>query len=104
MEAIQKSGHSGKIEIGLDVAASEFFIKESNKYDFSMKSGKGDRIYTQDQVIDLYEKLTKKYPIASIEDPFDQDDFETYKRMTKRLGKSIQIVGDDLLVTNPKRV
>ena len=55
-------------------------------------------------MIDLYESLTKKYPIKSIEDPFDQDDFDAYIKLTQRIGKDIQIVGDDLLVTNPKRV
>lgn len=55
-------------------------------------------------MIDLYANLSSKYPIKSIEDPFDQDDFDSYTKMTARLGKSIQIVGDDLLVTNPKRV
>lgn len=57
-----------------------------------------------DELINLYEKLTNAYPIKSIEDPFDQDDFDSYIKMTERLGKKIQIVGDDLLVTNPKRV
>ena len=52
----------------------------------------------------MYATLAEKYPIKSIEDPFDQDDFDSYTKMTARLGKKIQIVGDDLLVTNPKRV
>lgn len=55
-------------------------------------------------MVDLYENLTKKYPIKSIEDPFDQDDFKAYIKLTERIGKTIQVVGDDLLVTNPKRV
>ena len=59
---------------------------------------------TPDQLIDLYERLTNKYPIVSIEDPFDQDDFDSYQKFTKRIGNKVQIVGDDLLVTNPKRV
>ena len=57
-----------------------------------------------DELINLYDKLSTKYPIKSIEDPFDQDDFDAYIKMTARLGKKLQIVGDDLLVTNPKRV
>ena len=56
------------------------------------------------EFIDLYEDLTKNFPIVSIEDPFDQDDFEAYASMQSRLGQSTQIVGDDLLVTNPTRV
>lgn len=55
-------------------------------------------------MIDLYAKLIEKYPIVTIEDPFDQDDFDSYVKMTQRLGGKIQIVGDDLLVTNPKRI
>jgi enolase len=52
----------------------------------------------------LYKNLCDKYPLVTIEDPFDQDDFESYIKMTKMMGDKIQIVGDDLLVTNPKRV
>jgi enolase len=59
---------------------------------------------TPDALTDLYARLASKYPIKSIEDPFDQDDFAAYTKMTARLGASVQIVGDDLLVTNPKRV
>lgn len=103
MEAIHKSGHDGKIGIGLDVAASEFYTEEK-KYDVSKKLGDKSRVYNEDQMIDLYAKLVDKYPIVTIEDPFDQDDFGAYIKMNKRLGGKIQIVGDDLLVTNPKRV
>ena len=59
---------------------------------------------TPDELINLYESMVNKYPIKSIEDPFDQDDFDSYIKMTQRLGNKIQVVGDDLLVTNPKRV
>jgi enolase len=59
---------------------------------------------TPDQLTDLYANLASKYPIKSIEDPFDQDDFAAYAKMTARIGDKVQIVGDDLLVTNPKRV
>lgn len=104
MEAIQKSGHAGKIDIALDVAASEFLDPKTGNYNLSHKVGKTDRIMTPDQLTDLYENLVNKYPIKSIEDPFDQDDFSAYVKMTARLGNRVQIVGDDLLVTNPKRV
>lgn len=57
-----------------------------------------------DALLDIYDNLSKKYPIVSIEDPFDQDDFSSYVKMTQRMGQRVQIVGDDLLVTNPKRV
>lgn len=89
MEAIEKAGHSGKIDIALDVAASEFFDSKTKKYNLSQKVGKTDRIMTHDELIDLYERLSSKYPIKSIEDPFDQDDFEAYQKMTARLGSKI---------------
>lgn len=104
MEALELSGHMGKVDIGLDVAASEFYDAEKGTYNFSQKTGKNDRILSQDQTIQLYKDLCDKYPIVSIEDPFDQDDFATYTKMTAMMGDQVQIVGDDLLVTNPKRV
>ena len=92
------------VDIALDVAASEFYDAKTGKYNLSQKLGKTDRVMTSDQLTDLYATLAEKYPIKSIEDPFDQDDFASYTKMTARLGKKVQIVGDDLLVTNPKRV
>ena len=73
-------------------------------YNFSQKTGKNDRILSQDETIALYKKMADGYPIVSIEDPFDQDDFEAYIKMTAMMGDKVQIVGDDLLVTNPTRV
>jgi len=82
-EAIHNSGHEGKIDIGLDVAASEFFNAKDGTYNFSQKTGKNDRILTVDQTIALYADLCNKYPnIVSIEDPFDQDDPKAYTKMT----------------------
>jgi enolase len=104
LEALEKSGHARKVEIGLDAAASEFYDAKANTYNMSQKSGKNDRIMTPDQLVDLYANMAEKYPIVSIEDPFDQDDFATYTKMNARMGDKVQIVGDDLLVTNPKRV
>lgn len=104
MEALHNSGHEGKVDIGLDVAASEFYDEKNKTYNFSQKTGLNDRILTQDQTIELYKNLCDNYPLITIEDPFDQDDFESYIKMTKLMGDKIQIVGDDLLVTNPKRV
>lgn len=103
-EALEMAGHSDKVDIGLDVAASEFFDPEAKTYNFSQKLGTTDRVLTQDQTIDLYKSMCDKYPIVTIEDPFDQDDFESYIKMTELMGKDLQIVGDDLLVTNPTRV
>ena len=102
MDAIKEAGHEGKIDVGLDVASSEFYV--DGKYDLSFKTGKGDRILDSDAFIDHYAKLISGYPIVSIEDPFDQDDFPSYTSMQAKLGDKVQIVGDDLLVTNPKRV
>jgi enolase len=71
MEAIKSAGHDGKIDIALDVAASEFFDGKTKKYNLSQKTGKNDRILTQDELIAHYDNLASKYPIKSIEDPFD---------------------------------
>jgi enolase len=86
----------------MDVAASEFF--ENGKYNLDFKSPKPDetKVLTGDELADLYRGFVRDYPIVSIEDPFDQDDFESYNKLTSSV--SIQIVGDDLTVTNPKRI
>ncbi|KRX03483.1 hypothetical protein PPERSA_02862 [Pseudocohnilembus persalinus] len=106
MTAIEKAGHTGKIVLGMDVAASEFYVPESNKYDLDFKSDQRDQsqIISGDELLNLYKGFVEKYPIESIEDPFDQDDWNQYAKMTKDIGKNVQIVGDDLLVTNPQRV
>jgi len=104
MEAIENSGHTGKIDIGLDVAASEFYDAQANTYNLSQKTGKNDRIMSPDELLSIYDKMSRNYPIVSIEDPFDQDDFSSYIKMTQQMGDRVQVVGDDLLVTNPKRV
>ncbi|MFA5763915.1 MAG: phosphopyruvate hydratase [archaeon] len=102
-EAIAKAGYKGKIKIGMDVAASEFFEKEKNAYNLTFKS-KTATYKSGDEMIEYYKKLINSYEIISIEDPFDQDDFESYAKLTAQVGKEVQIVGDDLLVTNPKRI
>lgn len=88
-EAIANSGHAGKVDIGLDVAASEFFDPAKKTYNFSQKTGKNDRILSQDETIALYKKMADNFPIVSIEDPFDQDDFEAYIKMTKLMGDKV---------------
>lgn len=103
-EAIRNAGHWGRVDIGLDVAASEFYDAKANTYNLSQKTGKNDRILTPDQLLDLYADMASRYPIKSIEDPFDQDDFSSYIKMQARMGEHCQVVGDDLLVTNPTRV
>jgi len=68
------------------------------------KIGATDKKITSDKHLDFIESLCKKFPFVSVEDPFDQDDFEAYSKMEARMGKDYQIVGDDLLVTNPTRI
>lgn len=103
VEAIAAAGYTGKIKIAMDVAASEFYQKDVKMYNLTFKSSSPD-IKTSDQLVELYKELVNKYPIVSIEDPFDQDDWEAYAKLTAAIGDKIQIVGDDLLVTNPKRI
>ena len=100
IEAIKAAGYvPGKdIALAMDVAASEFYDVEKKVYTFK-KSTK--EVLTSDEMIDYYEKLVDKYPIVSIEDGLGERDWDGWKLMTDRLGKRIQIVGDDLFVTNP---
>ncbi|XP_069774496.1 LOW QUALITY PROTEIN: enolase 1a, (alpha) [Narcine bancroftii] len=99
--AIDKAGYADKVVIGMDVAASEFFC--NGKYDLDFKSPPNpERNVTHDKLIELYTSFTKGYPVVSIEDPFDQDDWEAWKKFTAKT--DIQVVGDDLTVTNPQRI
>ena len=105
--AIEKAGYTGVVKIGMDVAASEFYDEKSAKYnlDFKNKAGASDaNLLTGAQMIALYEGYAKDFDVVSIEDPFDQDDWATYPSLTATLLGKVQIVGDDLLVTNPKRI
>jgi len=109
MEAITKSGHKDKVKIATDVAASEFYDAESKKYDldFKNKGGPGydaSKMLTADELTDVYKGWIAKYPFVSIEDPYDQDDWPAYTKCMQGIGQDQQIVGDDLLVTNPKRI
>ena len=98
MEAIRKAGYEpGKdVCMGIDVAASEFY--KDGKYELV---GEG-RSLTTDELIDFYEELVSKYPIISIEDPVDENDWDGFTKITERLGDMVQLVGDDLFVTNKK--
>ncbi|TYI10747.1 hypothetical protein ES332_A09G162500v1 [Gossypium tomentosum] len=104
--AIAKAGYTGKVVIGMDVAASEFYGSADKTYDLNFKEEKNDgsQKISGDALKDLYKSFVSEYPIESIEDPFDQDDWEHYSKLTNEIGTKVQIVGDDLLVTNPKRV
>jgi len=100
MAAIEKAGYKPgeDIFLGLDVAASELY--QDSKYHFA-----GEKIYRDsEEMIAYYEELVKKYPIISIEDGLAEDDWEGYQKLTRALGKKIQIVGDDIFVTNIKRI
>lgn len=101
-QAIAKAGYTDKVKIGMDVAASEFC--KDGKYDLDFKNPNSDpaTYLTSDQLLQVYDGFLKNYPIVSIEDAFDQDDWDAWGKMNATL--STQLVGDDLLVTNPKRV
>lgn len=101
-EAIEKAGYKGKVEIGMDVAASEFF--KDGKYDLDFKNPNSDKSQwlPADKLLDLYCSFLENYPMVSIEDPFDQDDWEAWAKITSCV--KAQIVADDLTVTNPKRI
>jgi enolase len=87
----------------LDCASSELF-DEGGKKGYKFWKSAPDKLFSAEQMIDLFAGWCAKYPIISIEDPLDQDDWDGYKKMTERLGKEIQVVGDDFFVTNPKRL
>jgi enolase len=102
MEAIANSGYKAgdDILLALDPAATEFYSKKSKIYNLASEGKK----FSSDQMIDYYEGLVKKYPIISIEDGLAEDDWDGWKKMTERLGDRLQLVGDDLYVTNPRRL
>ncbi|NLV91797.1 MAG: phosphopyruvate hydratase [Firmicutes bacterium] len=100
LEAIEKAGYKPGEEVGiaLDVASTELFA--DGKYHF-----KGEGVVRDtDQMIEFYENLVNKYPILSIEDPLSEDEWDGWKKLTERLGDRVQLVGDDLFVTNTKRL
>jgi len=95
LEAIDKAGYAGRIQLALDVAASELWA--DGKYVFK-KSDKS--VKTSDEMATMYEEMCAKYPVVSIEDGLGENDWAGWKRLTERLGKKTQRVGDDLFVTN----
>ena len=104
LEAVKKAGYEpGKdISIAIDAAASELYDEERGVYVFPGEGKmKGEEVLRDSgEMIEYYEKLAEKFPIVSIEDGLEEDDWEGWKQMTKRLGDKIQLVGDDLFVTN----
>ncbi len=101
LQATKDAGYKAGKEIflALDVAASEFYDKASGNYIFKKSSGKK---LSGDEIVSFYEKLTSQYPIISIEDGCAEGDWKTWKKLTDKLGEKIQLVGDDLFVTNVK--
>jgi enolase len=100
LQAVEAAGYKPgeHVFVGLDCAASEFFKKATGKYTFDGQ----DR--TPDELVDIYASYVEKYPLISIEDGVDENDWDTWKKLTDRLGNKIQLVGDDLFVTNRVRL
>ncbi len=105
MKAIETAGYKPgeDVMIALDSAASELFEEGGNK-GYKFWKSNPDKLFTSDELIELYKKWVAKYPIISLEDPLDQNDWEGYAKITKELGSKVQIIGDDLFVTNTKRL
>jgi enolase len=102
VQAIEKAGYKPGEEVflAMDAASSEFYNKEDGKYHL-----KGEGVVkTSAEMVDWYEDMATKYPIISIEDGLDENDWEGHKLLTERLGKKVQLVGDDLFVTNTKKL
>ena len=102
LKAVENAGYKpGKdFKIAMDAASSEWKGSKKGEY----KQPKSGKIFTTDELIDHWEKLVDKYPIISIEDGLDEEDWEGWQKMTDRLGKKVQLVGDDLFVTNTERL
>lgn len=101
LEAIEKAGYKPGVDVKLamDVASSEFY--KDGKYTLP---GENNKTFTSKELVDFYVELCSKYPIISIEDGLDQDDWEGWAYLTEKLGKKVQLVGDDFFVTNTKRL
>ena len=96
MKAIEEAGYHGKIELAMDAAASGFF--RGGAYHLDGKK------FSTDSLVDFYRELVSKYPIILLEDPFDEEDWHGFASITEKSGQKITVVGDDLLVTNVKRI
>ena len=98
MDAVEKAGYGGKVQLALDAAGSEWV--QGNRY----KLPKRGKEYVVEDLIEYWENLVNKYPICSIEDPLGEEDFAGWAALTQRLGQKVQLVGDDLFVTNMERL
>ncbi|KAM9962241.1 hypothetical protein ACTFIR_005140 [Dictyostelium discoideum] len=108
VDAINHSGYQDVIKIGIDSAASEFWNPKTSKYDMDFKNIGSSHLKSSlksgEQLMSEYLEILKKYPIAFFEDPFGEDDWENHGKITAAIGNKIQIIGDDLLCTNPERI
>jgi enolase len=102
IEAIEKAGYKPgeEVMLAMDVASSELYNKEDGKYHLS---GEG-KVFTSEEMVGFYEEMVSKYPIISIEDGLDENDWDGHKLLTERLGSKVQLVGDDLFVTNTQKL
>jgi enolase len=98
LEAAERAGHADRVAIALDVAATELWRDGAYRF-----AGEG-RALTAVELVDQYERLCRTYPIVSIEDPLAEDEWDAWRALTERLGDRVQLVGDDLFVTNVKRL
>lgn len=107
-EAVENAGFSKKISFAIDAAASEFYDSKKNRYFLNNKSKNTKNLklqkFSPEKLIDFYSDLVRSYKIVSIEDGLSQNDWDSWRQLNKKLGKKIQLVGDDLLVTNPLRI
>ena len=106
-DAAERAGYrmGRDIMIALDVAASELYIEEKGGYIFAGEGKKGEPVVrTTEEMISYYEELVEEFPIFSIEDPLDEEDWAGWKKLTKKIGNRVQLVGDDLFVTNAQRL
>ena len=103
LSAIESAGYrpGEDVALALDCAATEFFDRETGEYEFSA-SGEGRK--SSEEMVDMYEDWIRRYPIVSIEDGLDEDDWDGWQRLTERIGDRVQLVGDDLFVTNVDRL
>lgn len=102
IKAIKNAGYKpgDEMMIALDCAASEFYV--DGKYDYTKFEGEKGKVRTSEEQVEYLSELTEKYPIISIEDGMDENDWDGFKQLTNKIGDKVQIVGDDLFVTNPK--
>jgi enolase len=96
LEAAARAGHRDRVAIALDPAASEFFEDEHYRFEGRDEDGSG--------IVAFWDDLASRYPVVSLEDPLAEDDWETWRALTERLGERVQLVGDDIFVTNPERL